>query len=53
MSPALVDRRLRLAPFDTAVQPRGNISVSVQRALRSGWSKHGNASDARAGTNSE
>ena len=40
-------------PFDTAVQSGGTFRRSRQRALRSGWSKQGIASDARAGTNSE
>ena len=38
------------APFATVSQSAGTSSASVQRALRSGWSKQGNASCARAGT---
>ena len=39
--------------FDTAAQAAGISSVSVNEPLMSGWSKQGNACDARAGTNSE
>ena len=39
-------------PFDTALHPRGTMSVSAVRALRSGWSKQGKSWFASAGTSS-
>ena len=40
-------------PLATATHPDGISSVSESEPLMSGWSKQGNACDARAGTNSE
>ena len=39
--------------LETATHAAGISRVSENDALMSGWSKHGNACDARAGTKSE
>ena len=51
-SPLVLRRAIALA-FATAVQSAGTVIVRVKRAFRSGWSKHGMASCARAGTKME
>ena len=51
MRSALLSARV-MDPFANAVQAGGVVSVSVTRAFRSGWSKHGKSWSASAGTSS-